>query len=263
MRGSRYWQTTKRTRRQVLWGATTAAFSGVIAACSGSDSSTLTRSSTAATAGSSAAPTSAAATAPPATVAVTAPAATAASTAPSSTAPPSTSPVPTEVAETAPAAATGGNFVAGQQLDVAFTYVAASTSRRVHNPYIAVWVEDADGTMVRTVGISVLLGKGLKWLRDLRQWYRADQGRIDAGGADTLETISSPTRQPGAWEFSWDGSNDVGQPVPLGSYKLFIEAAMEKGPYDLIEYDLVLDGKPFSAQPPASGQLQGVSVVLG
>ncbi len=150
---------------------------------------------------------------------------------------------------------------APQQVRVSFNYVA-SGGGRIHNPYVAVWVEDANKAVVRTIALSIQSGKGLKWLRDLKQWHRVDSDRLAAGGPDIVATVSSATRPPGLYEFAWDGLDDAGQPAPPGAYTLFIEAAREKGPYNIIRHDLVLDGAAASANLDPVGDLQDVTIVV-
>jgi hypothetical protein len=151
--------------------------------------------------------------------------------------------------------------VAGQQVRISFNYVA-SGGGRIHNPYVAVWVEDGNKAVVRTIALSIQSGKGLKWLRDLKQWYRVDRDRQAAGGADIVATVSSATRPPGLFEFVWDGLDDAGRPAAAGAYTLFIEAAREKGPYNIIQHNLMLDGAAATANLEPAGDLQDVSVVV-
>jgi hypothetical protein len=155
----------------------------------------------------------------------------------------------------------GATLDAALQLRVVFTYLPTGGGR-VLNPYIAVWIEDANGLLLRTIGLSLQQGKGSKWWPDLRRWWRSDSARIAAGGTENVATIVSATRQPGVHEFTWDGTNEVGQRLGVGNYKLFIEAAREKGPYDLVEHDLKLDNKAMSATLAPSGELQEINVAV-
>jgi hypothetical protein len=143
---------------------------------------------------------------------------------------------------------------------VSFTY-APSDGGRVHNPYLAVWLEDTAGAPVRTLNVTMQGGrKGEKYLKDLRRWFSSDQTRISAGGSEILEAVTSPTRLPGATDLVWDGRNDAGEFVATGSYYLCIEAARERGPYDLIREELAFTGEPFEQQLADSGDLQQVTV---
>ena len=233
MSQSRYVATIRRTRREVLRGSVVASLGLVVAACRAKS----TPHSSAANAPSSSAPGSSGglATSVPGT-----------STDPG----PSTTP-----------AATGPSFDIAQQLKVALTYVPAE-NQRVKNPYVAVWIEDAQGMLVRTIGISIQTGRGLQYVQHLKRWFRNDAKRVDAGGEDNVETISSPTRTPGAYDFVWDGRDSLGQLVAEGSYKLLIETAREHGPYSVLEMPLTLDGKTFTATAADSGEIQRVTIEL-
>ena len=113
-------------------------------------------------------------------------------------------------------------------------------------PYIAVWIEDKDDLSVRTLALWLQKeAPGPRWHRDLRRWYRADQERQLVDTTDLIETISAATRPPGKYKIVWDGKDDADKPVPAGKYRLLVEAAREHGTYQLMQHELVLDGKPF------------------
>lgn len=263
---SKYQSTLRRTRREVLRASVLAV---VVAAC-GSKSASNEGAAVSPAAAPGAAPSDAAAVDPTAAPPVdpTTTAHTGAHADPTTTvvpvvapADPVTTPAGAEVG-TAPPAPTGGAFDPAMRTRVAFTYVASGGGRRVHNPYVAVWVENPDGLLVRTIGLSIQPGKGRKWWPDLKRWWRSDQARQAAGGADLIETIASPTRTPGAYEYTWDGTDDNSAPVAAGTYTLIIEAAREKGPYDVVQYDLVIDNQPMSVVLEPAGDLQEISVAI-
>ena len=131
------------------------------------------------------------------------------------------------------------------------------------NPYIAVWIEDAKDNLVRTVDLSFENGRGIRWLNELRRWYRADSARITSGGRDLIDTISSPTRTAGSYRFSWDGKNTDKALVPHGDYFVCIEAARERGPYQLIREPITVGSGTFSKTLPDYGELQKATVELG
>jgi hypothetical protein len=240
---SKYQSTLRRTRREVLRASVLAV---VVAAC-GSKSASTEGAAVSPTAAPGAAPSDAAAVDPTAAPPVD-PTTTAHTGA---HADPTTTVVPV-VAPADPA----------MRARVAFTYVASGGGGRVHNPYVAVWVESPDGLLVRTIGLSIQPGKGRKWWPDLKRWWRSDQARQAAGGADQIETIASPTRTPGAYEYTWDGTDDNSAPVAVGTYTLYIEAAREKGPYDVVQYDLVIDNQSMSVALEPVGDLQEISVAI-
>ncbi len=158
------------------------------------------------------------------------------------------------------AAASGAPFDETKELVVTFTF--AATDNRVKNPYVAIWIEDASGTLIRTIDLSMQNGRGLRYLPDLKRWYRAYQSWLSTGAADVIDTISGPTRIPGTYSASWDGRNEAGTLVHQGEYTVYLEAAREHGPYEVISETVSIGTSPFSKKPADSGELQQVSIQL-
>ena len=174
-------------------------------------------------------------------------------------------PVATTIAKTTPSAkpavnSTGPSFNEALELLVSFTF--ATTQSRVRNPYVAIWLEDASGQTVRTIDLSIQLGKGLEYVQHLTRWNTADQSRISKGGKDTIETISSATRVPGSYDVTWNGRNDANTLVPQGNYVLNIEGAREHGPYEIVRQEIAIGGHPFEEKLSSNGELQNVVVKL-
>ena len=100
-----------------------------------------------------------------------------------------------------------------------------------HKPYVAIWVEKA-GAPAKTVAVwydyDMKANEGTKWLRDVRQWWRA------AGRSMTFPAngISSATRAPGAHKISFSRAQ-LGA-TAAGQYTLVIEAAREVGGRELL-----------------------------
>ncbi len=151
------------------------------------------------------------------------------------------------------------NSVANEVL-IGFTYLPTGGGR-VHNPYIAVWLETPEGTPVRTLTVQYEQGKGVRWLPDLVRWYQMDQARLGGllGGVDVLSTVSSATKLPGSQRLVWDGTDDSRSPVAAGDYVLFIEAAMEKGPYQIVREPITLS-KTGKKKVADNGDLQAISI---
>lgn len=112
---------------------------------------------------------------------------------------------------------------------------------RYHRPYIAVWVENQDHVPVRTV--ALWFGK-MRYLSELRSWYRGDQRRGNGNDTDIVKTISSATRPPGKYSLKWDGKDDEGKLVKPGKYTICIEAAREHGTYQILRQEMDFSGKP-------------------
>jgi hypothetical protein len=143
---------------------------------------------------------------------------------------------------------------------VSFTFAPAGGGR-IHNPYVAVWIETLDGQSIRTLALQFQQGRGERWLPDLTRWYKADQARLGGllGGADVISTVSAATKLPGSQRVIWDGTDDAKTPVPAGDYVLYIEAAREKGPYQVVRETISL-AKVGSKKPADNGELQAIAV---
>ena len=164
------------------------------------------------------------------------------------TTPPDTAPAPDTVAAAA--------FPAGGELLIDFTFTAMSSGERIHNPYIAVWVEDLDGNLVDTVSLWYDTGgRGTRWLRTLRQWSELTGEIVDP-------TSSGATRSAGMYTVAWDGVDADGVPIAPGTYQLFVEAAREDGPYELSSAIVDFDGTQFEVALPDDGELSDLTARL-
>lgn len=139
----------------------------------------------------------------------------------------------------------------GAALNVTFTYAMAG-SGVPKNPYIAVWVENSSGQLVKTVSLWYQQGRGSQWLRDLRAWFTKSGGQLPAVG-------TGASRSPGQYTVSWDGTDVNGAPVPKGDYTIWVEAAREKGPYQTTSGAVRAVGTPISVVLPDNGELTGLS----
>lgn len=157
---------------------------------------------------------------------------------------------------TTPAATEGSFFPSGAELLVEFTFEAAADGGRVNNPYIAVWVEDTDGNLVKTISLWALQSqKGEKWLTDLQRW-------ASVSGATADDSVSGATKVAGSYTVAWDGTDDDGNTVSQGEYVLNIEAAREHGPYELISEPIVVSDKGFAMELTPNGELTAASATL-
>ena len=168
----------------------------------------------------------------------------------------------TSAAETTSAAPGGSALPASGVMEIGFTYSQAAGGKN-EPPYVAVWIEDAEGELVNTVALWYEQSqKGPKWLKDLRRWNTVDEDRIRAGGADVVDVVSSATRLPGAYSVVWDGRAIDGVPVPVGDYFVCIEAVRERGPYSLIRQPVTLAGAPISLPLADEGELVTASATV-
>lgn len=119
------------------------------------------------------------------------------------------------------APAKGEPWPAGYQLSVALELPKIDGARKYRRPYVAVWVEGADGKPVKTVTVW---GNEGRWLKDLTDWWR-----IGKGDGALVKAVTRATRGPGKYELAWDGKDDKGVPVPRGEYTVRVEVHREHG----------------------------------
>lgn len=207
------------SRRTALSGALGAALLA-LAACSNDDSSL------------------------PSTATSTSPAASQGST---GTAAPTSSSTPS--ASASARAKSGTALPASAALTVSFTFTAGASDRGpARNPYVAVWVESSSGDLVKTVALwHEERGGQDRWLSEMKAF-----SALNAGDA---QTVSSATRQPGSYSVTWDGVTETGARAPAGTYRVFVEAAREHGPYELVQHDVTLGSKAASFDLGPSGEL--------
>jgi hypothetical protein len=148
-------------------------------------------------------------------------------------------------------------------LELAVTFEVVNPGNgRYRRPYVAVFIEDPKGKPVRTVELWYQRGRGARWLRDLRNWYRGEVDRMNREGGDLASTMSGPTRQPGVYTVIWDGKNDAGKAVDQGMYSVNLEVAREHGTYQLMRKDMDLTTKPLKVDLPGNTEVKSATFEL-
>ncbi len=108
---------------------------------------------------------------------------------------------------------------------------------RVHRPYVAVWVLDADKKPVRQ--ISLWYNKP-KYLDEMRSWYATFYEKFTAAD-NNISSTTSATRSAGKYTLKWDGKDDKGDLVKQGTYNIYIEVAREHGTYQLMSQAITVN----------------------
>jgi thiamine biosynthesis lipoprotein len=137
--------------------------------------------------------------------------------------------------------------------ELTLTFELARLGGMAKRPYLAAWIEDADHFPVRT--ISVWYDNKLRYLPELRAWYRADRLRSMAEGTPLINAVTSATRSAGKYTLQWDGKDNAGKFVKNGSYTVFLEVAREHGSYQLLKQDMELAGAPKSVTLPGGPEV--------
>jgi hypothetical protein len=134
-----------------------------------------------------------------------------------------------------------------------------------HRPYVAVWIEREDKSVAANLSVWYQLKRGaavaapapggmqgaaeggVKWLPDLRQWWRRSGRELSV----PVDGVTGATRAPGEHSLSFaDGKAPLGS-LAAGKYKLVVEAAREEGGRELIDIPFewpLAAGQPLKAQ---------------
>lgn len=164
---------------------------------------------------------------------------------------------PTAVVLTQPTKA--GAWPAGFQVTLALTLKTPTAGgggkQRVKRPYVAVWIEDAEGKRVRTVAVW---GNQPKYMPDLREWWKV--AREDREWA---ATITRATRSAGSHRVAWDGMDDKGGPLPPGTYTVVLEVNREHGTYCIERGTIACARTAAQGKIPASAEFAEAQIAFG
>ncbi|UVW27666.1 DUF2271 domain-containing protein [Massilia sp. H6] len=129
-----------------------------------------------------------------------------------------------------------------------------------HKPYVAIWIEKADGGVASTLAVLYDVKKkdegGEKWLKDLRTWWRKAGRDLDM----PIDGVSGATKAVGS--HSMEFANATGD-LPAGKYKLVVEASREAGGRELVRLPFTLPAKgKLAAKAAGKEELGAVSIAI-
>ncbi|MGI8634628.1 MAG: DUF2271 domain-containing protein, partial [Segetibacter sp.] len=133
--------------------------------------------------------------------------------------------------------------------------LATIEGMRVHRPFVAVWIVDADKKPLRQIALWY---NKAKYLNDMRSWYSIYYDQLSSGSSNISSTTSA-TRSPGKYTLKWDGKDDNGKLVNQGTYTVFIEAAREHGTHQLMSQEVTLK-KPQHLDIPGNTEVASASL---
>ncbi|MET0240309.1 MAG: DUF2271 domain-containing protein [Sphingobium sp.] len=130
-----------------------------------------------------------------------------------------------------------------------------------HRPYVAGWVEDAEGKTVSHLLVWYDQKKrdnaGKKWLPDMKTWWRKG-GRSLTVPADG---VSGATRAPGRATVSTPAGSSPLSKLPAGQYNFVVEASREGGGREVVKAPFAWKpGGTISATAKGTGELGTVSL---
>ena len=144
---------------------------------------------------------------------------------------------------------------AGFQVSLSVVLKTHTGPREIFRPYVAVWIEDASGRVVRNLAVW---GTEPNWQRKLTMWSYQTGGR-----RSNRPVTSRATRAPGTYALVWDGADDYGHRLSAGTYKLSLEIVREDGNHVLESVQLVCAAEPVSAELRATSESDASTVSYG
>ena len=156
---------------------------------------------------------------------------------------------------TAGSTASGDALPDGATLEVGFTFAAAGSGGPSRNPYVASWVETADGDLVANLGVWYDPPKGNRWINNLASWYSA----VSDTDSGYLETTTGATQPAGSYTLTWDGTDATGERAAQGDYVVFVESAQEHGNHSITSAPMSLGTADASVDLPDDSDLSAVT----
>ncbi|ESQ79036.1 DUF2271 domain-containing protein [Asticcacaulis sp. YBE204] len=112
-----------------------------------------------------------------------------------------------------------------------------------HKPYVAGWIEDAAGAHKSNLFVWYQIGKGDKWLKDIRTWWRKSGRDLTL----PIDGLTSATKAPGRQTVKLDSNSPAFKGLAAGDYVLNVEASREGGGREVVKVPIKWDGKKASA----------------
>lgn len=129
-----------------------------------------------------------------------------------------------------------------------------------HKPYVAVWVAKENNQIAAHLAVlydvEMSGGKGEKWLKDMRQWWRRGGRNLDF----PMDGVTGATKGPGTHNLTFASQLSD---LPAGNYRLMVEAAREVGGRELIEIPFTWPAKKaVSERVSGSEELSSVALSI-
>lgn len=137
--------------------------------------------------------------------------------------------------------------VSGRRIEVTFDYQRQGGAG---SNQFAVWIEDAQGDLVKTLAVTQYTSTGGWRLRksSLSHWQEiADPLHMSM---EEIDAVSGATpKQSGTYRVIWDFTNQNGNPVPDGEYRCKLEAALFFTSYALYDGSFTTTDEASVIQP--------------
>ena len=118
----------------------------------------------------------------------------------------------------------------------------------MQRPYVAVWVENTAGKLVR---VLAFWANKAKYFSELSSFWN-----ITDGNENLLASTSRATRDAGTYQLVWDGLDSDRKPVPPGTYRIVVETNQEHGSYAKQAGTILCDSESHEPDAVGDGQLR-------
>jgi hypothetical protein len=108
-------------------------------------------------------------------------------------------------------------------VEISFTY--ARQGGFASNQF-AVWIEDARGNHVKTLYATAFTAEGGWKIREqsLPLWVK--KAGVAGLGKTEIDAFTGATPSPGTLRYRWDARDEQGRAVPVGEYRVYVEATL-------------------------------------
>jgi thiamine biosynthesis lipoprotein len=130
------------------------------------------------------------------------------------------------------------------------------TDADFRQPYIALWITDAQDRLVTTV---FMLGTDAKWHHDNFIWW----GSYGERAEHEVELRSRGTTLSGRYQMYWFGYDDDWKQVPVGKYTLHLETSQEHGKHSYRTMPVEIGRERFKLTFPNLDESGGIDITYG
>jgi hypothetical protein len=148
---------------------------------------------------------------------------------------------------------TSSNWPSGYEVAISLTLTTPDP--RLDRSYVAFWVEDLSGKLVRAI---VLWGNKAQYHSEMTGFWK-----VTRGDKDLLYKLTRATRAPGSYRVVWNGLDDDGKPVPRGTYRVVIETNRYHGEYAKAAGTIVCESETSSITLAGSVNYDTIKVQYG
>jgi thiamine biosynthesis lipoprotein ApbE len=138
---------------------------------------------------------------------------------------------------------------------VTLTLTLKKPTRKTHRPYVALWIENAQGKRLRTLAVW---GNEYKYFKELPAWWKLARNQ-----PNQVKAITRATRPAGRYQLTWDGLDDAGRAVEPGTYAIVVEVNREKGVYSKRTGSIVCKDEKSTGTAAESVEFEEVQLIYG